>query len=1349
MDENGETFFASTTVDDVGGEQIQTQPQPNPIGSPPQSNLIGSPITQHHTIAAGGVVVTDSSSSSSFNGTDFSSTSVPIYNGAGAFCGTTETSASKISNSGTTFLLAPGIERSNAAAAAVVLDYTEHFPKLPERAAPAAVVQKPMVGWPAKPAVKPVQANVVTQVFHLPAEERASRNNNRQFGNSTEEQQKCNAIASATETTIELCEAKDHTLTILITGKRVKVEEARARIIRDLQMQATREISIPKEHHRVLIGKEGVNLRQLEADTDCRIIIPGRDNASDVVKVIGPREGIEKAMHQILLISDEQSKLAQEHLLIPRMYYPWIRGPYNEVIDKLTAETGAKINIPPPSAKSEMIVVTGEKDGVHRAAKVIREIFENAQQTVKSVTCKVARAQHRYIIGSQRSGLSEILKETGVSVEVPPEDDECDTITLRGDPARLGDALTLVYAKASSVITAEVPCPAWLHKFLIGPKGATLQTIVTSKERVQVDFEEAGVIYLEGPPEDVRQTHDALTAAIQKLQAEMATEIVKVHPTYHRHVIGRGGALITKIKNETGVQITIPNEQTNSDEIRIEGKKDGVAKATADIIEIVKRIENEKSRDIVIEQRFHKQLIGTKGEQIQKLRDQFPSIAFTFPDAGRKSDIVTLRGDKNEVDKCYKLLQQQVKELLESNYQMTVPIFKDFHKHIVGKGGANVRKIREETQTRIDLPGEGSGEDKILVTGKKANVEKAVDMLTKIQNELASIVTIETTISSKLHPRLLGGGQRLIQDIQNECGGVQIRFPHEKKAPNCDKVTIRGPKDDVERAEKLLQNLAKDRELSSFEDSVTAKSEFHRFLIGRGGTRIKKIRDVFPDVRILFPRETDKDQQTIHLIGRKEEVAQVKATLEKLIVELNETVEITTDVAPKWHRHFVSRGASVLREIQDQFGGVAISFPRVNSTESKVTIKGSKQCVEGAKQRIDEIVEDLESQVSIKVDIPAEHHRALLANRGQKVQDICANYNVQIKFPDRRLRDEAEQLATNGDHTAPPGGDSSPLNTITISGRAERCEEARTALLALVPITETMPVAFEFHRYLIGRSGEKVRALMHEFDVNISIPPEDQKLDHITIQGTAENIHAAVEEIRKRVVEFEEQAEDRRLRQFKVTVSVPADYHQRLIGPRGQTINNMRAKHDVQISFPKQASTDDETPNDNVVIIGYEEKANACRDEIEAMIEQWRSLFTQEIALDARFHPRLIGQKGRTIRKIMDDYQVEIRLPRSTDPDPNLVTICGKSEDSVYDCIDHLRNIEEEYLQESLERGQYLAHRHDDAAPASTVTPHIEISNAPWPTLDTNNMEDFPSMIGGAVSATSAGGGVWGGARRF
>jgi hypothetical protein len=60
--------------------------------------------------------------------------------------------------------LAPGIERSNAAAAAVVLDYTEHFPKLPEPVTPPATINKPIGAWTKPPAVKATLANFVTQV---------------------------------------------------------------------------------------------------------------------------------------------------------------------------------------------------------------------------------------------------------------------------------------------------------------------------------------------------------------------------------------------------------------------------------------------------------------------------------------------------------------------------------------------------------------------------------------------------------------------------------------------------------------------------------------------------------------------------------------------------------------------------------------------------------------------------------------------------------------------------------------------------------------------------------------------------------------------------------------------------------------------------------------------------------------------------------------------------------------------------------------------------------------------------------------------------------------------------------
>ncbi|VDM84134.1 unnamed protein product, partial [Strongylus vulgaris] len=57
-------------------------------------------------------------------------------------------------------------------------------------------------------------------------------------------------------------------------GTKQIVHDAHARLVRDLQTQASRDLEIPKDHHRKLIGKEGTALRQLEADTNCRITIP-------------------------------------------------------------------------------------------------------------------------------------------------------------------------------------------------------------------------------------------------------------------------------------------------------------------------------------------------------------------------------------------------------------------------------------------------------------------------------------------------------------------------------------------------------------------------------------------------------------------------------------------------------------------------------------------------------------------------------------------------------------------------------------------------------------------------------------------------------------------------------------------------------------------------------------------------------------------------------------------------------------------------------------------------------------------------------------------------------------------
>merc|ERR1712058_190807 len=118
-----------------------------------------------------------------------------------------------------------------------------------------------------------------------------------------------------------------------------------------------------------------------------------------------------------------------------------------------------------------------------------------------------------------------------------------------------------------------------------------------------------------------------------------------------------------------------------------EGNKHGVEEAKAELEDMVTKMKNEKEKDLIIENRFHKQLIGPKGENIQKIRKDFANVQISFPDLGVKSDIVKLRGPKDDVDKCSRYFTKLQKELLESSFQVKVPIFKQFHKFVIGKGG--------------------------------------------------------------------------------------------------------------------------------------------------------------------------------------------------------------------------------------------------------------------------------------------------------------------------------------------------------------------------------------------------------------------------------------------------------------------------------------------------------------------------------------------------------------------------------------------------------------------------------------------------------------------------------------
>ena len=102
---------------------------------------------------------------------------------------------------------------------------------------------------------------------------------------------------------------------------------------------------------------------------------------------------------------------------------------------------------------------------------------------------------------------------------------------------------------------------------------------------------------------------------------------------------------------------------------------------------------------------------------------------------------------------------------------------------------------------------------------------------------MVAIEEIEVKVETKLHQALIGAGGKGVKKLQGE--DCIIHFPSD----GSDMVTIRGKAEAVKKAKKALEEEAAQLRLQSFSATVTAAPEFHRFLIGRGGSNMKSIRD--------------------------------------------------------------------------------------------------------------------------------------------------------------------------------------------------------------------------------------------------------------------------------------------------------------------------------------------------------------------------------------------------------------------------------------------------------------------------------------------------------------------------
>lgn len=63
-------------------------------------------------------------------------------------------------------------------------------------------------------------------------------------------------------------------------------------------------------------------------------------------------------------------------------------------------------------------------------------------------------------------------------------------------------------------------------------------------------------------------------------------------------------------------------------------------------------------------------------------------------------------------------------------------------------------------------------------------------------------------------------------------------------------------------------------------------------------------------------------------------------------------------------------------------------------------------------------------------------------------------------------------------------------------------------------------------------------------------------------------------------------------------------------------------------------------PKDLIVISGYERNVEEARQAIQQLVAELEEMVSQDVHLDPRTHARIIGARGKAIRKLMEEFKV-------------------------------------------------------------------------------------------------------------
>ncbi|KAI9502641.1 hypothetical protein BX070DRAFT_192766 [Coemansia spiralis] len=470
-----------------------------------------------------------------------------------------------------------------------------------------------------------------------------------------------------------------------------------------------------------------------------------------------------------------------------------------------------------------------------------------------------------------------------------------------------------------------VSVPANIHKALIGVGGRYVKRL-EDKYAVRVQFpsskreasdEEQGSAPALNPDQiRIRGGQKGVEGAKSELLELAAYEVEHSHTARFKvpaaslpHIVGKSGTHINEIKDESETKIELGTPNNGEVEVTIVGTRAGVKLAREAIEAVVAEQKSQIDVMLSIPVKHHRFLIGSGGNRVRELVQQAggnpdamsgsDACRVQFPRASENTDDVRLKGDRAIVEAVRKSIEELVAER-ERMTTTTVQIPVSQHAFIIGRGGSQLKQLQDTHSVEIHFRSKSSrvqtdatgdrAEDPstVRITGLPENCESC-------KSALLALVRDETrmAVPLALHQRLGGRGGSLWRRVRSEFD-VQVDAAHVDKIParridekgDMDNATedivyrdaesslselkaewiLRGEKAKLSKAVDLINNEIS-KAGTTVEAHVRIESRLHRFVIGKQGANIAKIRDT-TGCEVNVPKRDSSSQWIVITGGR-------------------------------------------------------------------------------------------------------------------------------------------------------------------------------------------------------------------------------------------------------------------------------------------------------------------------------------------------------------------------------------------------------------------------------------------------------------------------------------------------